>query len=111
MFSLQLTLPAGYVFRKSFYVLNHYMLVTRCQTTRELKKLYEEQGVSKFYKKPPEQQDDERFYLQVTNPDTGTFYKLSDLPVAYRKFGEERTYPIRQVNQIIRIKRLMVPSG
>ena len=82
------------------------MLVTRCQTTRELKKLYEEQGVSKFYKKPPEQQDDERFYLQVTNPDTGTFYKLSDLPVAYRKFGEERTYPIRQVNQIIRIKRL-----
>jgi hypothetical protein len=37
------------------------MLVTRCQTTRELKKLYEEQGVSKFYKKPPEQQDDERF--------------------------------------------------
>jgi poly-gamma-glutamate capsule biosynthesis protein CapA/YwtB (metallophosphatase superfamily) len=60
---------------------------------KRTQKLYEEQGVSKFYKKPPEQQDDERFYLQVTNPDTGTFYKLSDLPVAYRKFGEERTYP------------------
>ena len=77
------------------------MLVTRCQTTRELR-YSEEQGVSKFYKKPPEQQDDERFYSQATNPDTGTFYKLSDLSLAYRKFGEEKTYPIRQVNQIIK---------
>ena len=46
---------------------------------KRTQRLYEEQGVSKFYKKPPEQQDDERFYSQVTNPDTGTFNKLSDL--------------------------------
>lgn len=39
-------------------------------------------------------------------PDTGTFYKLSDLPVGYQKFGKDRTYPLRQVNRIIRIKRM-----
>jgi hypothetical protein len=29
----------------------------------------------KVYNKPPEQQDDERFYLQITNPDTGEAYQ------------------------------------
>ena len=69
------------------------MLVTRCQTTRELKKLYEEQGVSKFYKKPPEQQDDERFYLQVTNPDTGTFYRAIRFTGSLSKVRRRKDIP------------------
>jgi len=39
------------------------------------------------------------------NPDTKTFNQVSDLPVGYRKLGENRKYPVRQVLQIIRIKR------
>ena len=54
---------------------------------------------------------DERFYLQTTNPDTKSHYKISDLPVEYRKFLESKgnantNYPIRHVNQIIRTKRM-----
>jgi hypothetical protein len=80
---------------------------------KRTEKIYQELGVSKFYKKPPEQHDDERFYSQNTNPDTGTHYKISDLPIEYRNFldsdsnpNKGKTYPIRHVNQIIRIKRV-----
>lgn len=59
-----------------------------------------------LYKKPLEQLDDERWYSKVTNPETGTFCKISDLPIEYRKNREDKPYPIRQVFQIIRIKRL-----
>ena len=80
---------------------------------KRTQKIFEELGVQKFYKKPPEQLDDERFYSQTTNPDTGTYYKISDLPVEYRNFldsdsnpNKGKIYPIRHVYQIIRIKRL-----
>jgi hypothetical protein len=42
----------------------------------------------------------------VISPDTKTYYQVSDLPVEYRKLGEDRKYPIRQVLQIFRIKRV-----
>jgi hypothetical protein len=41
----------------------------------------------------------------VINPDTKTYNKVSDLPVGYRKLGYRR-YPILQVLQIYRIKRV-----
>ena len=42
----------------------------------------------------------------MISPNTKTFYRLFDLPVGYRKLGEDRKYPIRQVLQIYRIKRV-----
>jgi hypothetical protein len=50
--------------------------------------------------------DDEQWLQKVTNPDTNTYYQIADLPVAYRKFDENKKYPIRQVLQIVRIKRV-----
>jgi hypothetical protein len=49
--------------------------------------------------------DDELFEAKVINPDTKTYNRVSDLPVEYRKLGENRKYPVRQVLQIYRIKR------
>jgi hypothetical protein len=49
--------------------------------------------------------DDELFEAKVISPDTKTYHQVSDLPVEYRKLGDDRKYPIRQVLQIIRIKR------
>jgi hypothetical protein len=68
--------------------------------------LFRAQGISHKYKRPPGQLDDELFYAKVTNPNTGAFYQISDLPIEYRLNKESKTYPIREVNQIIRIKRL-----
>jgi hypothetical protein len=45
-------------------------------------------------------------YGRVMNPDTKTYNLIADLPVEYRKFDENKKYPIRQVLQIIRIKRV-----
>jgi hypothetical protein len=59
----------------------------------------------KFWKRPPELLDDELFEAKVINPNTKTYHQVSDLPLEYRKQGENRKYPIRQVFQIIRIKR------
>jgi hypothetical protein len=73
---------------------------------RRTQKIFEEQELSTFFKKPLELLDDELFDAKVINPDTKTYNQVSDLPVAYRKFREDRTYPIRQVLQIFRIKRV-----
>ncbi|CAN5378351.1 hypothetical protein BH18THE2_BH18THE2_25250 [soil metagenome] len=72
---------------------------------KRTEQIFKAEGIAHLYKKPLEQVDDELFHTKVTNPDTGTFYQIADLPIAYRKFGEDRKYPIRQVLQIIRIKR------
>jgi glutamyl-tRNA reductase len=40
----------------------------------------------------------------VTNPNTCTFYKISDLPIEWRRNKEDKAYPIKHVNQIIRLK-------
>jgi hypothetical protein len=45
------------------------------------------------------------------NPQTGTFYKLSDFPSEYRKNKEDKLYPIKQANQIIRIKTAKEKCG
>jgi len=50
--------------------------------------------------------DDELFEAKVLNPDTNTYYQVVDLDIAHRKFGVERKYLIREVLQIIRIKRV-----
>ena len=73
---------------------------------KKTEELFKAQGILHLYKKPPGQLDDELFYAKVTNPTTGTFYKLSDLPIEYRQNRQDKQYPIREVNQIIRIKRM-----
>jgi hypothetical protein len=65
---------------------------------KKTQKIYEEQGISIFWKKPLELLDDELFEAKVINPDTKTYNQVSDLPVGYRKLGD-RKYPIRQVLQ------------
>ena len=72
---------------------------------KKTQKIYEEQGISHLWKQPLELLDDELFEVKVINPDTKTYNQISDLPVEYRKLGENRKYPVRQVLQIIRIKR------
>jgi hypothetical protein len=62
-------------------------------------------GYPGYSKKPLELLDDELFEAKVINPDTKTFNQVSDLPVGYRKLGDDRKYPVRQVLQIYRIKR------
>ena len=74
---------------------------------KKTQKIYEEQGISHLWKQPLELLDDELFEAKVINPDTKTYNQVSDLPVEYRKLGD-RKYPVRQVLQIIRIKR---PDG
>jgi hypothetical protein len=59
-----------------------------------------------IYQKPLAQLDDELFYAKVTNPHTNTFYQLEDLPIEYRQNKESKIYPIRQVYQTIRIRRM-----
>ena len=75
---------------------------------KKTQKIYEEQGISHLWKQPLELLDDELFEAKVINPDTKTYNQVSDLPVEYRKLVENRKYPVRQVLQIIRIKR---PDG
>jgi hypothetical protein len=72
---------------------------------KKTQKIYEEQGISHLWKQPLELLDDELFEAKVINPDTRTYNQVSDLPVEYRKLGENREYPVRQVLQIYRIKR------
>jgi hypothetical protein len=72
---------------------------------KRIQKIFEEQGLMKFWKTPLELLDDELFEAKVISPDTKTYHQVSDLPVEYRKLGERREYPVRQVLQIYRIKR------
>jgi hypothetical protein len=72
---------------------------------KRTQKIFEEQGLMKFWKTPPELLDDQLFEAKVINPNTNTYHQVSDLPIEYRKHGENTKYPIRQVLQIIRIKR------
>jgi hypothetical protein len=72
---------------------------------KKTENIFVEQGITKHWKKPLELLDDELFEAKVINPDTITYNQVSDLPVEYRKLGEDRKYPVRQVLQIYRIKR------
>jgi hypothetical protein len=75
---------------------------------KRTQKIFEEQGLMEFWKKQlhVELLDNELWEQKVMNPDTKAYTQISDLPVAYRKFDENRKYPIRQVLQITRIKRV-----
>jgi hypothetical protein len=72
---------------------------------KRTQKIFEEQGLMKFWKKPLQLLDDELFEAKVISPDTKTYQQISDLPIECRTPGENRKYPVRQVLQIIRIKR------
>jgi hypothetical protein len=72
---------------------------------KRTEQMFKSGGIEHLYKKPPGQLDDELFYAKVTNPETNTFYQISDLPLEYRKNLQNKTYPVREVYQIIRIKR------
>lgn len=56
------------------------------------------------YEKPPEQKGHEMWLQKVTNPNTGTYHKISDLPIEWRRNKEDKPYPIKQANQIVRLK-------
>jgi hypothetical protein len=56
------------------------------------------------YEKLPEQRGHEMWLQKVTNPNTGTFYKISDFPIEWRRGKEDKPYPIKQANQIVRLK-------
>jgi hypothetical protein len=71
---------------------------------KKTEQIYAEQGITNFWKKPMEMLDDELFEAKVINPDTKTYNQFS-VPVGYRKLGD-RKYPIRQVLQIYRIKKV-----
>jgi hypothetical protein len=68
--------------------------------------MFKSEGIEHLYKMPPGQLDDELFHAKVMNPETNTFYQISDLPLEYRKNLQNKIYPVREVYQIIRIKRL-----
>jgi hypothetical protein len=73
---------------------------------KRTQKIFEEQGLMKFWKTPLQLLDDELFEAKVINQDTKTYHQTSDLPLECRKPGENRKYPVREVFQIIRIKRV-----
>jgi len=76
---------------------------------KKTRELFEQQGYTEFWNKRPKQLellDDELWEAKVINPDTNTYRQTADLPIEYRKFGEGKKYPTREVLQIIRIKRL-----
>jgi hypothetical protein len=56
------------------------------------------------YEKPADYKTKQDWLKKVTNPHTGTFYQISDLPIEWREGKEDKPYPIKQANQIIRIK-------
>jgi hypothetical protein len=56
------------------------------------------------YEKLPDYIGKQNWLKKVTNPHTNIFYKLSYLPIEWRKNKEDKPYPIKQANQIIRVK-------
>jgi hypothetical protein len=74
---------------------------------RRTEELFKAEEILHLYKKSPGQLDDELFLAKVINPETNTFYQPSVLPLEYRKnLQQNKTYPLREVYQIYRIKRL-----
>jgi hypothetical protein len=53
---------------------------------------------------PPDYIGKQKWLQKVTNPNTGTYYRISDLPIEWRRNKEDKPYPIKQANQIIRVK-------
>jgi hypothetical protein len=57
---------------------------------------------TQIYSKPPKQQDEEQWFAKVTNPNTGRFYQVSDLPAENRHTN--KVYPIKHVIQMARVQ-------
>ena len=64
---------------------------------KRTQKIFEEQDLSRFFKKPLELLDDELFEAKVISPDTKTYQQISDLPIECRTPGENRKYPVRPI--------------
>jgi hypothetical protein len=73
---------------------------------KKSEQLFKDLEIHNFFKKPQGQLDDELFYQRITNPETDKPYQWADLDSSYRKHGNNITYPLRQINQIVRIRRL-----
>lgn len=73
---------------------------------KRTEELFKEMGISHLYKRPQAQLDDDLFYARVSNPHTKTFFQITDLPIEYRQNKANKSYPVREVNQIVRIKRM-----
>jgi hypothetical protein len=73
---------------------------------KKSEQLFIDMEIHNFFKKPQGQLDDELFYQRITNPETDKPYQWADLDSSYRKHGNNSTYPIRQINQIVRVRRL-----
>jgi hypothetical protein len=51
------------------------------------------------YPKSIEQKGYEMWLQKITNPNTGTSYRISDLPIEWRKNKEDKLYPLKHANQ------------
>ena len=62
------------------------------------------------YEKSGEQISEEKWFAQVKNPNTGEFFQLEDLravgavPGDFRKDEKPKKYPVKKIDEIIRIK-------
>ena len=72
---------------------------------KKTEQLFKEREISHLYHKPQAQLDDELFYAKVTNPETGQPFQWEDLTVSNRKFANGKKYPIKEVFQIVRVRR------
>jgi hypothetical protein len=63
------------------------------------------------YEKSGEQLSEEKWFAQVKNPNTGEFFQLEDLravgavPADFRKDEKPKKYPLKKIDEIIRIKK------
>ena len=63
------------------------------------------------YEKSSEQLSEEKWLAQVKNPNSGEFFQLEDLravgavPGDFRKDEKPKKYPVKKIDEIIRIKK------
>ena len=58
------------------------------------------------YKKPVEYIGQQLWFQKVTNPATGTFYQISDLPIEWRRNKENKSCKSDNKNENSRWKRV-----
>jgi hypothetical protein len=64
------------------------------------------------YEKSGEQHSEEKWFVQVKNPNTGEFFQLEDLravgavPADFRIDEKSKKYPVKKIDEIIRIKKV-----
>jgi hypothetical protein len=60
------------------------------------------------YEKPGDYIGKQNWLKKVTNPHTGTFYRISDLPIEWRKNKEDKPYPIKQASPKMRFTFIII---